>query len=248
MTSKTKDQIKAFFQTGDKPSESQFIDLIDSYVDKSGPIGDMETLASAGNQGFTFVSAYRGELKSASQARTALEITVYTTADVSVIAVAAVAGNYVTTAAASAAAAVAISSAYATTAIAVSGLATTGIMNPVTTRNLVDSRIGASFTSSPQTMTAGSSVSIAHGLGAVPSTIDLYAVCISAEDNYAVGDKIRMQAWSESGVSRGAMIAADATNIYIIVAAGTVNYLDRSTGAFAGMDLTKWQFVGVAKA
>ena len=46
MTAKTKDEIKAFFQTGDRPTEAQFIDLIDSYIDKDGPLGDIETLAS----------------------------------------------------------------------------------------------------------------------------------------------------------------------------------------------------------
>lgn len=52
MTNKTKDQIKAFFTTGSKPNQSQFIDLIDSYVDKSGPVGTIETACSAGSTGF----------------------------------------------------------------------------------------------------------------------------------------------------------------------------------------------------
>lgn len=56
MTSKTKDQIKVFFETGKQPTEAQFIDFIDSYVDRSGPIGSLEAAASAGTNGIAFVS------------------------------------------------------------------------------------------------------------------------------------------------------------------------------------------------
>jgi hypothetical protein len=125
VTSKTKDQIKAFFETGDRPSESQFIDFIDSYVDKSGPIGDIETIASAGTQGFAFVSAGDGKVKNATQALNFLGITVSTTAQVSAIATDALRDAFTTTAAASAAAVIAISSAIATTAQATAAAATT---------------------------------------------------------------------------------------------------------------------------
>lgn len=86
MTSKTKDEIKAFFETGDKPTEAQFIDFIDSYVDKSGPIGVIETIASGGTSGFARVSGGTGEVLTDAQTRTALNITVYTTALASAVA------------------------------------------------------------------------------------------------------------------------------------------------------------------
>lgn len=87
MTNKTKSEIKAFFETGDKPTESQFIDMIDSYVDKSGPIGSLETAASAGSQGFAFVSGQDCEVLGATDALTFLGATVVTTAAVSAVAV-----------------------------------------------------------------------------------------------------------------------------------------------------------------
>lgn len=80
MTSKSKDSIKAFFETGDKPTEAQFIDLIDSYVDKSGSIGDIETAASAGTTGFCFVSARDGGILTTAQAQSRLGVTIATTA------------------------------------------------------------------------------------------------------------------------------------------------------------------------
>lgn len=121
MTAKTKDQIKAFFESGDKPTESQFIDTIDSYVDKLGPIGDIETAASAGAEGFCYVSGGGGELVSPANARTLMGITVYTTA----LAIAAVQGQFLTTAQA------ALSLA-ATTAQVVSGEATDVFVAPKT--------------------------------------------------------------------------------------------------------------------
>lgn len=133
MTSKTKDQIKQFFQQGDTPTESQFIDLIDSYVDKNGPMGQLETAASAGGQGFAFCSAGRGEVLNAPAARNFLGVTVYTTA----LAAAALNGTFTTTAEASAAAAAAIASAYATTAQAAAGTSPTGVMNPVLVKNAI---------------------------------------------------------------------------------------------------------------
>lgn len=98
MTSKTKDQIKTFFETGDKPTQSQFIDLIDSYIDKSGPLGVLETAVSGGGQGFVFASAADAKIIGAAAGLAFLGVTVGTTAQ----AIQAVAGSYTTTAQAAA--------------------------------------------------------------------------------------------------------------------------------------------------
>ena len=98
MTSKSKLDIKAFFQTSDTPTEAQFIDLIDSYVDKSGPLGVLETAVSGGSTGFVYASAADADIIGAAAALTNLGVTVYTTA----LAVAAVASTYTTTAQAAA--------------------------------------------------------------------------------------------------------------------------------------------------
>lgn len=94
MTAKTKDEIKAFFQTGDTPTEAQFIDFIDSYVDKAGPLGTLETAASAGHSGVTTFLNGIPSISSYAAVRSSMDITVYNTA----LAVGAVAGSYVTTA------------------------------------------------------------------------------------------------------------------------------------------------------
>lgn len=46
------------------------------------------------------------------------------------------------------------------------------------------------FTSSAQTITSGGSLTIAHGLGAVPFIVSYYLQCTTAEYNYAIGDKL----------------------------------------------------------
>ena len=103
MTARDKANIKAFFEQGDKPTEAQFEDLIDSYVDKNGAIGGIETAASGGNTGFGFItSAKGGTIITEASALTALGVTVYTTALSSAVAVDSCRPVFTTTAQASA--------------------------------------------------------------------------------------------------------------------------------------------------
>lgn len=122
MTSKSKTDIKAFFETGDKPTQAQFIDLIDSYVDKYGPLGVLETAVSGGSTGFVYASAADADILSQSGALNRLGATVVTTAAVSAV----VHGDMV-----------------ATTAQAIAGTATGVIMNPVLVKNAIGSLGGS---------------------------------------------------------------------------------------------------------
>lgn len=136
MTAKPKNEIQAFFETGDRPTESQFIDFIDSYVDKAGPIGQVETQASGGAVGlaaFDGGNPNTGSIQSYAAARSSMSITVFTTAQVESV----ISGTSITTAAASAIAAQAISSAIATTAQAETGTLAGSLMDPVLTRNAI---------------------------------------------------------------------------------------------------------------
>jgi hypothetical protein len=130
MTSKTKTEIKAFFETGDKPTASQFIDFIDSYVDKSGPIGSLETIASGLSTGFTYFTA--GTPSLISYATTAQGIS---GTDNSTLVTPAVARNAIET--------LAITSAdFATTAQGNAGTDAVTIMNPVLTKNSIEALSG----------------------------------------------------------------------------------------------------------
>jgi len=90
MTAKTKDEIKAFFNTGDKPTEAQFIDFIDSYVDKSGPLGTLEAAASAAGTGLAAFAAGTPSIAGYSTVRTSMGIEVYTSAQSNTVALAAI--------------------------------------------------------------------------------------------------------------------------------------------------------------
>ena len=80
MTAKSKTDIKAFFETGDKPTQAQFIDTIDSWVDAAGPIGTIEAAASAGTVGLAAFTGGVGSISSYDAARNSMGVTVYTTA------------------------------------------------------------------------------------------------------------------------------------------------------------------------
>ena len=57
MTAESKSTIKAYFETGDKPTQAQFENLIDSYQDYSGSLNAITTQASAGTQGFPLIQS-----------------------------------------------------------------------------------------------------------------------------------------------------------------------------------------------
>ena len=80
MTAKTKTEIKAFFETGDQPTQSQFVDLIDSYIDRNGPVGIWETGASAGSTGVPILAAGAASIASYAAVRSSMGVVVYTTA------------------------------------------------------------------------------------------------------------------------------------------------------------------------
>ncbi len=129
MTSKTKDQIKAFFQTGDRPTEAQFIDMIDSYVDRSGPVGTFESVCSSFGTGPVIVNLGTPTIGTYAGLKTSMAITVATTADV----------------------ASAIPGLSATTAQAVTGADSGVIMDPVLVKNAI---VAQAFTSANFSSTA----------------------------------------------------------------------------------------------
>lgn len=160
MTSKSKTDIKAFFETGDKPTESQFIDLIDSYVDRSGPIGNIEAAASANSTGYARFQSGTGTIQGFASARSDMGITVYTTA------------------LSSAVAREAINSGFATTAQAVSGDNTTTIMSPKTTKNAIEAFAAGDF-NLIQSQTITSTVANVNFTSGINSSHNTYALVLS---------------------------------------------------------------------
>lgn len=104
------------------------------------------------------------------------------------------------------------------------------------------------FTSSDQTITAGSSgnLTLAHGLGAAPFGYSVYLVAqASPELGYSEGQEVGPIAGvGYSGNTTSVAVSADATNVYLYPASGLSMVLPNrsSSNANATIDLTKWKF------
>ncbi len=106
------------------------------------------------------------------------------------------------------------------------------------------------FTSAQQSITANGTLTLAHGLGAVPVLIQSYLICTTADNGYAVGDIIQMcgagQIYSNTSYVTGAWIVPDATNLNVRFgsAAGYVYAApNKSTGAIVNLTLANWNVV-----
>lgn len=92
------------------------------------------------------------------------------------------------------------------------------------------------FTSSNQTITDGTEVTIAHGLGAVPTKLQAHLICTTAEFGYSIDD-IVLHGFYFNGPSsnnRGVTLVADATNCYLVYGADGVAIMRRSPGGQIG--------------
>lgn len=97
------------------------------------------------------------------------------------------------------------------------------------------------FTSAETTISASTKTTLAHGLGAIPFQFDLYIICKTAEAGYAVGDIIKVtQAYhSTAGTSSiGAIMSADATNIYLTTGPNSAGGIFKGFNQDTGGDVT----------
>jgi hypothetical protein len=108
------------------------------------------------------------------------------------------------------------------------------------------SAFSTSFTSSQQTITAAGSLTLAHGLGAIPSLIQCQLVCQSADLNYSTNDVLLIGTGESSdGANYGLSIVPDSTNINVRFAstAGTFWAVNKTTGVRASIANANWKLV-----
>lgn len=106
---------------------------------------------------------------------------------------------------------------------------------------LAIAQLPTQYTSPQQTITTSGALTLAHGLGAVPSLVNYHLVCLTAEAGYAVGDVV-----DSAGVYlNGAAIWKDATNIYLRFSNGVKCYylFNKTTGASGSVTNTYWGLV-----
>lgn len=99
----------------------------------------------------------------------------------------------------------------------------------------------ADFTSGLTAYTNGSTVTIPHGRGVVPSRVEVGAVCATSEHSFPVNCEINVNTpFVVDGGSYGATWYADATNIYIRVAGSGLRAI--SSSSLAVLTAANWRF------
>jgi hypothetical protein len=102
----------------------------------------------------------------------------------------------------------------------------------------------AEYISTGQTFTADSVLTLAHGLGARPSVVELWLKCGTANKGYAVGDFIGYPQ-DTAGIDAGFVIQVDATNVELITGTG-IRALDQSTFNETSLTTSSWTIYVVA--
>lgn len=116
------------------------------------------------------------------------------------------------------------------------------IVSPAKVKAAIDALGGWGFTSSEQSITLSSKITVAHGLGAVPVEFDAYLVCKTAQSPYLVDEVVLAPAQVQvGGAGYNIALSADATNIYARV--GTQISLLNDSGALLNLTAASWRLV-----
>ncbi|CAB4176669.1 hypothetical protein UFOVP1672_31 [uncultured Caudovirales phage] len=120
-----------------------------------------------------------------------------------------------------------------------------GTVKKVKPSNLASNIFTVKSTSADTTLpAAGATATIAHGLGSVPFNYDVFLKNATTELGWSVGDTIKVGLDPHSSTTdRGIIAYADATNVYVLIAASGMNMYDKSTGAASAITLGSWRLV-----
>lgn len=132
----------------------------------------------------------------------------------------------------------------ASQAEAEAGTENTKYMTALRTKQAIDANAITKFTSSSQTITSGTTLTVAHGLGEEPFDYFAYLVCTTAEHGYSIGDKIKVgttnHTASSSATDAGAVLRVDDTNVYVIIGDEGFWVHDKSTNDRAELTDGSW--------
>lgn len=125
----------------------------------------------------------------------------------------------------------------------------TSLPSSESTKAYVDnkSNVGsARFTSSETTITASSTSTIAHGLGAVPKLVMLKIICKTAEYGYSIGDVLYMSMSADNRATNnaGSQVEIDATNVYVHYSSNQpFAVVNKSTFAVTSITPANWKVI-----
>ena len=106
------------------------------------------------------------------------------------------------------------------------------------------------FKSAAQTITSGGLLTLAHGLEAAPSSVNVELTCTTDDGGYVIGDVIVVDLnSSSSGTTRYNTARVDATNVYLRFSSDASCFLvgNKATGASAVLTNSSWSLKVVAR-
>lgn len=132
----------------------------------------------------------------------------------------------------------------ATNATTQTGAATDEAVTPANMRTALG--FSKSFESSQQTITAGGTLTLAHGLAGRPKLVWAVLQCTTANLNYSIGDEVPYGPFNDydGSNSRGiGLYLADTSNIGVRFASDAISVINKSTGVLSNITTSSWRLV-----
>lgn len=117
----------------------------------------------------------------------------------------------------------------------------------------ISQAISRYFESAQQTITASGTLTLAHGLGAVPKIIQAHLVCLTADVGYAVGDRVEVAtsigayySSTDGNYAANMTVIPDATNLTVLMSTGTFYLHNKSSLSTRGpskITAASWKLV-----
>lgn len=123
----------------------------------------------------------------------------------------------------------------------------TTIPTSAAVKDYVDASVSTwGFTSTQQSFSLSSKLTVAHGLGAVPSELSAYLICTTAQSPYVLNEIVLMPINTQVGAS-GYNIALSADGTNVIARIGTQVVLNNDSGGLINITASSWRLVVMAK-
>jgi hypothetical protein len=136
--------------------------------------------------------------------------------------------------------------ALASQAQAEAGTDNTTVMTPLRVTQAIDA-LGnpADYQSAQQTIAIGSTFTLSHGLGKLPSNVQVWLVAVANSEGYTSGDwygPVGAETFAD-GANTGVAIAMNTTQVKIKLGSQSTNILNFSTGSRTGLTFANWRLV-----
>lgn len=123
----------------------------------------------------------------------------------------------------------------------------TTIPTSAAVKDYVDASVSTwGFTSTQQSFSLSSKLTVAHSLGAVPSELSAYLICTTAQSPYVLNEIVLMPINTQVGAS-GYNIALSADGTNVIARIGTQVVLNNDSGGLINITASSWRLVVRAK-